>query len=681
MNKKAWVAAGAAVLIAFTPLLIALLVMVLLFPGTTAAAADPCTGGPGGPARIPLAGPYTVTSEFGIRWGRLHDGIDLSSGPSGGADVVAAASGTVTDVGFDGPTTGRGHYVDIDAGGGVTHSYFHLATTPTVTIGQAVGAGQMLGIEGTTGHSTGPHLHFRVHTGDTPTDPRQWFEANGVEVPPLHGSGTGDPAGTGSNPAPLPHGWPQSLAGYDSAQLLNAAWIIKAGESKNLDSWSIQVAVMTAMGESSLRVLDYGDDAGPDSRGLFQQRESWGPLPVRMDPTGSSLLFFNALLAVPGYHLMEPTIAAHRTQRNADPYHYRPFWEPAVTVVDYFLSQRALLDALPPTSPGAAGASCKPFLTGLITREDLSVATVARAEELTGFVVETSWAAIEPAEGSYNFSGIDRGLQYAAAHGQRVRLRILPAAPQWAKTIGGAPVPFHDHDTDTDITIARFWDPEVQQKWHTTVAAVAAAFDTDPALAEVNVSGVGAYSAEDMLLPLQDTTADGVTNRAHLLDAGFTDAARDAAYDANLAFFQQVWRATAITVWAHPYATLTGTSMERTRAIVEAAYARNKRTAFGHTGADEKTLVDHDGPAAALYEALTNYPFTLQSRSAAGGYDGNHPLGDLAATVHAAAEHNVMAFELPRGDWQTDLDPATVAAVTTQMAANAAAWSSTPPDL
>lgn len=267
--KKLGLAIAAGILLAMTPVLIALLIMMLLFPGIAAVAESAsCQAGPGGPARIPIVGPYTVTSEFGPRWGRLHDGIDLSSGPAGGAQIVAAAGGTVTDVGFDGATIGRGNYVDIDIGAGITHSYFHLATTPTVTIGQAVGAGQMLGIEGTTGHSTGPHLHFRVHTGDTPTDPRQWFEANGVEVPPLHGSGTGDPAGTGSNPAPLPHGWPQSLAGYDSAQLLNAAWIIKAGESKNLDSWSIQVAVMTAMGESSLRVLDYGDDAGPDSRGL-----------------------------------------------------------------------------------------------------------------------------------------------------------------------------------------------------------------------------------------------------------------------------------------------------------------------------------------------------------------------------------------------------------------------------
>lgn len=686
--KKLGLAIAAGILLAMTPVLIALLIMMLLFPGIAAVAESAsCQAGPGGPARIPIVGPYTVTSEFGPRWGRLHDGIDLSSGPAGGAQIVAAAGGTVTDVGFDGATIGRGNYVDIDIGAGITHSYFHLATTPLVTVGQAVSAGQPLGIEGTTGHSTGNHLHFRVHTGDTPTNPRDWFDANGVDVPPLHGTGTGDPAdGAAGGPAPVayPDGWPDNLAGYNSEQLLNAAWIIKAGESLSLDPWSIQVGVMTAMGESSLRVLDYGDEAGPDSRGLFQQRDSWGPLHVRMDPTGSALLFFQALVQVPGYHTMEPTMAAHLTQINADPYYYRPYWSPAGIVVDYFLEHHELLDALPPTSTGALGPGCKAFLTGLITRQDLSVSSIPRAEELTGFVIETSWATIEPTEGAYNFSDIERGLAYAAAHGMRVRLRIMPTAPEWAKTIGGPPVPFHDHDHDTDITIARFWDAQVQQKWHTTIAAAAAAFDADPALGEVNISGVGAYSAEDMLLQLEDTTRDGVSNREHLLAAGFSDAARDAAYDANVAFFQTTWRSTPTTVWAHPYRTLTGTSMDRTRAIVQAAYARNHNTAFGHTGADEKTLVDHAGPAADLYDFLSSTgPFTLQSRSLAGGFDGNHPLGDMAATVRAAAEKKAMAFELPRGDWQSQLPPETVAAVNAQMATNAAAWTSTtpPPDL
>jgi hypothetical protein len=469
--------------------------------------------------------------------------------------------GTVSDAGFDGPTIGRGNFVYVDVGGGIVHGYFHLAAAAVVAVGETVSAAQLLGVEGTTGHSTGAHLHFQVHTNGEPTDPRIWFTDNGVEVPELGATGTGDlpgGGGTGGEDPQIPDGFPEQIAGYRGEQLVNAAWIIKAGESQGLDAWSIEVGVMTAMGESSLRVLDYGDDAGPDSRGLFQQRASWGPLAVRMDPTGSALLFFQALVKVPGYHTLEPTIAAHETQHNADPYHYRPFWPAAVQVVEFFLEHHDLLDAMPPTSGGAGlGAGCKPFLSGVLTRQDLSVSQIARQDELTGFVIERRWSEVEPTEGAYNFASIQRAASYAAAHGMRTRLRIMPNPAEWVKRIGGEPVPFHDHDRDTDITIARFWSPEVQAKWQAMITALAATFDNDPTIGEVNISGVSAFSAEDMLLQLDDRTRDGKSNREHLLAANFTDEARDKAYDANVAFFQTVWRNTATTLWCHPYARLT----------------------------------------------------------------------------------------------------------------------------
>jgi hypothetical protein len=92
---------------------------------------------------------------------------------------------------------------------------------------------------------------------------------------------------------------------------------------------------MTAMGESSLRVLDRGDAVGPDSRGLFQQRDNgaWGSYADRMDPITSATNFFRALQEVRDWRSLRPTIAAHRTQRNADPEHYERYWEPAVAVV------------------------------------------------------------------------------------------------------------------------------------------------------------------------------------------------------------------------------------------------------------------------------------------------------------------------------------------------------------
>lgn len=132
--------------------------------------------------------------------------------------------------------------------------------------------------------------------------------------------------------ANLPTG---SVAGYSGEQLMNAALIVNAGKAAGLNVKGQTIGVMTAMGESSLRVLDRGDAAGPDSRGLFQQRDNgaWGSYEDRMDPTISATNFSEALQDVEGFESLAPTEAAHQVQHNADPYHYEQYWSDAVTVV------------------------------------------------------------------------------------------------------------------------------------------------------------------------------------------------------------------------------------------------------------------------------------------------------------------------------------------------------------
>lgn len=125
----------------------------------------------------------------------------------------------------------------------------------------------------------------------------------------------------------------ESIAGYGHAQLVNAAYILEAGYALNLSVRDQTIAVMTAMGESGLNVLDHGDRVGPDSRGLFQQRDGWGTYDERMDPFISATLFFEALMKIDDRDTLEPTIAAHRVQVNADPYHYERYWPAAVQVV------------------------------------------------------------------------------------------------------------------------------------------------------------------------------------------------------------------------------------------------------------------------------------------------------------------------------------------------------------
>ncbi|MFE4542424.1 CHAP domain-containing protein [Arthrobacter sp. NPDC056727] len=126
-----------------------------------------------------------------------------------------------------------------------------------------------------------------------------------------------------------------AVAGFGAGQLTNAALIINAGKALGLSARGQTIGVMTAMGESGLRVLDHGDGPGPDSRGLFQQRDNgaWGTYRDRMNPTASATNFFKALQKIDGWEKLEPTTAAHRVQRNADPFHYRPYWAAAVEVV------------------------------------------------------------------------------------------------------------------------------------------------------------------------------------------------------------------------------------------------------------------------------------------------------------------------------------------------------------
>lgn len=128
---------------------------------------------------------------------------------------------------------------------------------------------------------------------------------------------------------------PGPVAGYGHDQLVNAAHVMVAAATLGLTSRDQQIGVMTAMGESGLRVLNYGDQAGPDSRGLFQQRDNgaWGSYEDRMDPYRSAVSFYRVLATIPDRDSMEPTLVANRVQRNADPYYYATFWEPAASVV------------------------------------------------------------------------------------------------------------------------------------------------------------------------------------------------------------------------------------------------------------------------------------------------------------------------------------------------------------
>ena len=106
-----------------------------------------------------------MTSPFGYRWGRLHAGIDI--GVPYGTPIHAAAAGTVVLAGWTG---GYGNYTCIDHGGGLSTCYGHQERI-LVSVGQAVGQAQIIGLSDCTGYCLGPHLHFEVRINGQPTDP------------------------------------------------------------------------------------------------------------------------------------------------------------------------------------------------------------------------------------------------------------------------------------------------------------------------------------------------------------------------------------------------------------------------------------------------------------------------------------------------------------------------------
>ncbi len=129
------------------------------------------------PYRKPVAGPVEFSSGFGVRsdpfLGRpaMHTGLDFRA--STGEPVRATANGRVVKAGWHG---GYGRLVEVDHGNGLTTRYGHLSAI-NVKIGEQVRIGQTLGEVGSTGRSTGPHLHYETRIGGEAVDPQRFLRA------------------------------------------------------------------------------------------------------------------------------------------------------------------------------------------------------------------------------------------------------------------------------------------------------------------------------------------------------------------------------------------------------------------------------------------------------------------------------------------------------------------------
>ncbi|KTE43602.1 hypothetical protein ATE62_03980 [Sphingopyxis sp. HIX] len=127
--------------------------------------------------QVATKGLIRLSSGFGVRTDpidggrRAHHGLDIPGGA--GTPILASAPGRVA---FAGPAGGYGRMVEIDHGGGLATRYAHLSQI-LVARGQAVSLQQPIALMGSTGRSTGNHLHFEVRLNGRPTDPLGWFGA------------------------------------------------------------------------------------------------------------------------------------------------------------------------------------------------------------------------------------------------------------------------------------------------------------------------------------------------------------------------------------------------------------------------------------------------------------------------------------------------------------------------
>ena len=126
----------------------------------------------GGQFAWPVPGYYYVSSGYAWRWGRMHNGIDIAGGGISGKPIVAAADGQVITA--SGSSGGYGNYVMINHGSGYVTLYGHM-TYYCVSVGQYVSTGDTIGYVGSTGNSTGPHLHYEIRVNGSPNDPLNFY--------------------------------------------------------------------------------------------------------------------------------------------------------------------------------------------------------------------------------------------------------------------------------------------------------------------------------------------------------------------------------------------------------------------------------------------------------------------------------------------------------------------------
>lgn len=318
-----------------------------------------------------------------------HWGTDLAAVPEGTV-WVSGTSGTVTGVDVGGEAGGNVMLVQHDADTEIM--YAHSATgTSRVEVGDTVIAGTPMAGTGSSGASSGVHLHVEVTVNGTPVDPEQWFADRGITLraPSSSTSVAGStfpprpaPTARASTPVeqtdlnePVELPGPRGPVTFQPYQVRHLATIVAVGQELKVPDRAITIALMTAMVESfggknlanpahpqSMDMPHDGTGQDHDSLGIFQQRPQagWGTVQELMDPTYAARAFFGGphgpnqgnppgLLDVPGWEEVPLGQAAQSTQASAVPDAYEP-WKDTALALQRHLGAPADADTCPTTT-------------------------------------------------------------------------------------------------------------------------------------------------------------------------------------------------------------------------------------------------------------------------------------------------------------------------------------------
>lgn len=206
-------------------------------------------------------------------------------------------------------------------------------------------------------------------------------------------------------------------------QAANASIIAAVAVTRGLPPRAVSIALATAVQESDLRNLDYGDQAGPDSRGLFQQRPSqgWGSAEQVQDPIYAAGAFYDELVTVPGYETLPITEAAQLVQRSAYPDAY----------AEHEPEARAFASALTGQSPASLNCVLRtPEKSGDAAAVAERLAAVFPALATTG----NESGLVASASGSEGWAAA----QFAVAHAKELGITsVSHSGLQWNRSEGG----------------------------------------------------------------------------------------------------------------------------------------------------------------------------------------------------------------------------------------------------